>query len=335
MAESARRRALAWLGVLFVLGVAFLAVLFGRQQEPAQQVAQDLKAFDVAESPPPPTLPSIEYQPAPPPVVTTAAPATRNAAVPVPDVSPTAAPGVAFNYRYAFRLPAERIARVQEQHARACEQLGTSRCRIIGMRFRVINDRDVEAMLAFKLEPGIARRFGRQGADLVANSEGMLIDSEISGTDVGRSIRATGRTIAELTEELDRLEARLRQRGLSSAERTRLDYEAQQLRQSIRAQQASREEQQESLATTPMVFSYASGALVPNLDSRPSFGRSAARAWDNFVAGIGILFIMFVTLLPWILLGLLGWGVVRILLRRGSVNRPGRSAGAAEAPALS
>ena len=334
LAESARRRTLAWLGVVFVLAMAFLAVLFGRQQESSQPVAQDLKAFDVAAEPPPPAPSSVEYRSAPPPVVTTAAPASRNGAIPVPDVSPTAAPGVAFNYRYAFRLPGERIAQVQEQHARACEQLGPSRCRIVGMRFRVVNDRDVEAMLAFKLEPGIARRFGRQGADLVANSEGMLIDSEISGTDVGTSIRAAGRTIAELTEELERIEARLRQRGLSSAERTRLDYEAQQLRQSIRAQQASREEQQESLATTPMVFSYASGALVPNLDTRPSFSRSAARAWDNFVEGIGILFILFVTLLPWALLGLLGWGLVRLVLRRRPASRPERSASTAEAPAL-
>ena len=164
----------------------------------------------------------------------------------------------------------------------------------------------------------------------------MLIDSEIGGTDVGTSIRAAGRTIAELTEELERIEGQLRQRQLASAERTRLDYEAQQLRQSIRAQQASREEQQESLATTPMVFSYASGALVPNLDSRPSFGPSAARAWDDFVAGIGILFILFVTLLPWVLLGLLGWGIVRLVLRRWPAARPANThPSRQEAPALS
>jgi len=194
------------------------------------------------------------------------------------------------------------------------------------MRFRVLSDRDVEAMLAFKLEPSIARRFGRAGADLVSRSEGMLIDSEISGTDVGTAIRASGRTIAELSEELERIEARLGQRGLSSAERTRLDYEAQELRRTIRAQQASREEQQESLATTPMVFTYASGALVPNLDSRPTFGRSAARAWDNFVEGIGILFIIFVTLAPWALLALLGWGIFRLASRPFATRLRQRSA---------
>ena len=233
-----------------------------------------------------------------------------------PNVSPTAAPGVAFNYRYAFRLPAERISAVQEQHARNCEQLGLARCRITGMRYRVVNDRDVEAMLAFKLEPSIARRFGQAGSQVVTQSEGMLVESEITGTDVGTTIRAAGRNIEEMTEELNRLEARLRQSGLSRDERSRLEFEAQQLRQSIRAQRANRDDQQESLATTPMVFQYGSGDLVPGFDTRPSLTRSAERAWDNFIEGIGVLFIIFVTLLPWALLVLLGWAIYRLLRRR-------------------
>src|SRR6187551_3520256 len=68
-----------------------------------------------------------------------------------PRVSASAAPGVAFNYRYAFELPALRIAAVQEEHAQACEKLGLSRCRITGMRYRLISERDIEAMLDFKL----------------------------------------------------------------------------------------------------------------------------------------------------------------------------------------
>jgi hypothetical protein len=319
MAESTQRRGLAVLGVSFVLGSVVLAGAFWRPTIPsAERQESPLLVVDA-----PVELPKVEYEPATTPVVAPSVRQVGNAITPTagPAVSPTAAPGVAFNYRYAFRLPAERIAQVQEQHARACEQLGTSRCRITGLRFRVVNDRDVEAMIVFKLEPGIARRFGRQGAELVARSEGMLIDSEISGTDVGTTSRAAGRSIAEMSEELARIEARLRERGLTAAERTNLEYQAQQLRQSIRGQQANREEQQESLATTPMAFTYGSGDLVPNLDTRPSFGRSAARAWDNFIEGVGILFIIAVTLLPWALLGLLGWGAFVLARRRWTGRR--------------
>ena len=48
-----------------------------------------------------------------------------------PDVAPSAAPGVAFDYSYTFRLADDRIAKVQEEHAAACETLGIQRCRIV------------------------------------------------------------------------------------------------------------------------------------------------------------------------------------------------------------
>jgi len=258
------------------------------------------QAFDVAE-------------PAPATAAEETAPSSRAAG---PNVAPTAAPGVAFNYRYAFRLPSQRVASVQEQHARACEQLGVARCRITDMRYRVVNDRDVEGMLGFKLEPGLARRFGQAGAELVARSEGMLTESTITGTDVGTSIRTAGRNIAEMAEELARIEAQLRQRGLVAERRAQLEYEAQQLRQAIRASQAQRQENQESLATTPVVFNYGSGNLVPGFDSRPSLTRAAARGWDNFVEGIALIFLIAVTLLPWAALALIGWGLWRLLRAR-------------------
>src|SRR5690349_9797876 len=60
-----------------------------------------------------------------------------------PGVTPTAAPGVAFNYHYAFDLPGLRISAVQEQHAASCERLGVSRCRITGMNFEQNGEDDV------------------------------------------------------------------------------------------------------------------------------------------------------------------------------------------------
>ena len=80
-----------------------------------------------------------------------------------PGIDVTAAPGVAFAYRNAFRLPPDTIAGVQEAHAQACEKLGVARCRITGMRFRKLGENNVEADLAFKLAPGAARSFTREG----------------------------------------------------------------------------------------------------------------------------------------------------------------------------
>lgn len=232
-----------------------------------------------------------------------------------PGISVSAAPGVAFQYRYAFDLPAARIAAVQEEHAQACEKLGLSRCRITGMRYRLVGERHIEAMLAFKLDPSIARQFGKSGIEAVTRAEGKLIDSEITGHDAGAAIKVASRNVAQLTEDLRRIEEQLARKGLPAIERDRLQSEAQQLRQAIRASQDTRAEQEESLATTPMTFSYDSE------DSRPPLREALNDAGDNFVAGISILLVALITLLPWLALAALVWAVIRLVQPRWARRR--------------
>jgi len=208
-----------------------------------------------------------------------------------PNIGVTAAPGVAFNYRYEFRLPPTRIAEVQEQHAQMCEHLTVARCRITGLYYRVNNAHDVEAMLAFKLDPAVARQFGREGVESVVRAEGMLRESEISGTDVGTEIHAANRSIAELQADLQRIEARLQTPRLDLDEKARLEDQAQQLREQIRAGSAQRDEAQASLATTPMVFRYASGELT--------LGQSLQDTGDSFLTSLYVLLRVVIALLPW------------------------------------
>jgi hypothetical protein len=246
-----------------------------------------------------------------------------------PQVSPTAAPGVAFNYGYAFRLAAERIAAVQERHAARCEQLGINRCRITGMLYRVRSENDIEARLQFKLDPAIARIFGREGVGVVTGNQGLLVESQITGTDAGAQIRQAGRSIADLEADLARVEQRLGASGLSRGDRERIEYEAQQLRQAIRAARQTREDAADTLATTPMTFVYGSGDLVPGFAEDRPIGDALDQAGRNFVGGMAVLLVILVTLLPWALVALLGWIAYRTVRRRW--ERQGMAAAAPEA----
>ncbi len=227
-----------------------------------------------------------------------------------PGVAPTAAPGVAFNYRYAFRLPAENIGRVQEEHAQTCEKLGVERCRITAMNYRDDGDRDVEAQLAFKLDPALARAFGRDGINAVTRAEGELLQAAITGTDVGSEIAAATRVQAQQADEVRRIEQQLARPGLSSAERVELQQQLQALRDSIRAGQSEQTGRRQLLANTPVTFDYKAGKTGTRLE------RAVADAADNF-AGAGITaLIVLVTLLPWLVLVLLLWLLWRWLNRR-------------------
>ena len=184
-----------------------------------------------------------------------------------PGINVTAAPGVAFAYNYAFRLPPKRISAAQETHAAACEKLGIARCRITGMRYKLVGENDIEAMLSFKLDPTLARAFGKNGIAAIEAAEGTLIDAEITGTDAGAEIEGLNTGKARAADELARIDKQLARGDLPASERAELQRQRSELTNTVAAASASVAEQRASLATTPMTFDYASGPAVRGFDA--------------------------------------------------------------------
>lgn len=226
-----------------------------------------------------------------------------------PEVSPTAAPGVAFDYRYAFRLPPERIGAVQEQHAAACEKLGPYRCRITGMSYEQDGEEEVSAQLLLKLDPQLARRFGREASDAVTRSDGLVAAVEISGEDVGSAIESEQQAQGQMQQSLTRIEGELAQKGRSGTERAELQRQAEQLRQSMRVTQQSVGERRKQLATTPMAFRYTAG------ETDPSLAGDARQALEAFTSAARSVLIALLYLLPW-MLAALGIALVLRWVRR-------------------
>ena len=235
-----------------------------------------------------------------------------------PGVNVTAAPGVAFNYEYAFRLPSARISAAQEAHATACEKLGIARCRITGMRYRLVGKSNIEAMLALRLDPTIAREFGKQATDIVNKSEGMLVEQEITGEDVGSKIKTAARSESQLREDLSKIESELRQMRASDPRRGELVARADELRRQIAAASQSQDSDKEALAGTPMVFNYGSGNVVPGFDVRSPIRGALQSGADSFVTAFSFILTLVAVLLPWLLFGgLLWWITARLRARFG------------------
>lgn len=229
-------------------------------------------------------------------------------------VAVTAAPGVAFNYHYAFSLPAERISAAQEEHAGACEKLGIARCRITGLRYQLVGEGRVVAMLAFKLDPSLARQFGKEGIAAIQKAEGTLVDAEITGTDAGAEINRIAAERARAQEELTRIDRELARPGLSASERTELQQQRAEIAQRIEAGKTSTSEQRESLANTPMVFDYRSGRAVRGFDAGAPLTSSldllAASAQATLAFVLGAIAVLGPPLLV-LLAGLLAWRWIR------------------------
>lgn len=232
-----------------------------------------------------------------------------------PNIAPTAAPGVAFNYNYSYALAAQRVVELQEAHSAMCERLTVARCRITGMRYEVLGPDDIRARLELKLDPAVARHFGREATGAVLQAGGELTESEISGVDAGSQIRQAGTDIERLRADLARIEQQLAGRTLEPEERPELQAQAAQLREQIRALGDQRQAQQESLATTPMVFNYGSGDLVPGYRPPQSLGEALGEAWADFREGATVLLTFLIRAFPW-LFALFLLGLAALFVRR-------------------
>jgi hypothetical protein len=253
--------------------------------------------------------------PAAPPPASISADGAQGRAAGGPNISPTAAPGVAFNYNYSYALAAQRVVELQEAHAAMCERLTVARCKITGMRYEVLGPDDIRARLELKLDPAVARHFGREATGAVIQAGGELTESEISGVDAGSQIRQAGTDIERLRADLARIEQQLAGRTLEPEERAELQAQAAQLREQIRALGDQRQAQQESLATTPMVFNYGSGDLVPGYQPPQSLGEALGEAWADFREGATVLLTFLIRAFPW-LFALFLLGLAALFVRR-------------------
>jgi hypothetical protein len=250
-----------------------------------------------------------------PSVVTNVAPTSPTLAVAPPsDIAPgvnvTAAPGVAFNYAYAFRLPAQNVKDAQEAHASACEKLGPQHCRITGMLYRLIGENNIVGAIQFKLDPAMARAFGKQGIDAIVKAEGKLVNAEITGTDAGAAIKTLDTQRQQAEAEVQRLDRQLTRTDLKPVERSELQRQRAALAARLQDVKTETGNQEESLATTPVSFRYESGAAVRGFDGSAPITSAGNIFLDSAQVTLGIVLTVLAALAPpgvILLIGFLIW----------------------------
>ena len=218
-----------------------------------------------------------------------------------PTISLSGAPGVAFNYGYEFSLPDERIAATQEAHAAACEKLGLARCRITGMAYSVEQNEQVSAELDLKLDPLIARQFGKSAQETVVGNDGKLVRLDIGSTDEGQSIEQATKQKNESSAQIAQLQEELAKTKPGTDAHANLLTQIQSLQRQASEQSEGIASSQAALASTPMELHYYGHGGVPGFRGNP-----LREAWHTFVITViwlvGVLLQALAVLVP---LGLL------------------------------
>lgn len=230
------------------------------------------------------------------------APAARSTDEETPGVSISSAPGVAFDYSYSFKLDDGLISKVQQEHAEACEILGTTRCRIVDVRYQLNDEKRVEAQTQFALDPGIARRFGADAIASVEKAEGVLADASVAGEDVGSQIAASQVRSAGATAEVERLEARLKAGGLDKNERAEILAQISSLKGELTEQRASRKAGEARIATTSVVFNYVGSDGLPGIGHKNPFADAGETLMFSGGTALSFVLTLGAAVLPWALL---------------------------------
>jgi hypothetical protein len=236
---------------------------------------------------------------------------------PSPDIAPSAAPGVAFSYGYDFRVDDQRISQLQEAHAAECEKLGTARCRITGLRYTIDANEQVSAMLEVKLEPTIARQFGKGAVVQVEKAGGKLINAEFSGEDEGSVIRTASSQKSDVEARIADIERRLAGLKPGDRERTELQQQLEQLRTEAAEARQRIAASEERLANTPMTFNYYGKGGVPGFRGE----NPIAEAWKLMIeSGVTLI-----SLVLKVVAVALPWAILLLLMVAAFRSRPGRA----------
>lgn len=214
-----------------------------------------------------------------------------------PNIAPSAAPGVAFNYQYEFSLPDDRIAASQEAQASACENLSLARCRITGMSYSVDQNEQVTAELDLKLDPQIARQFGKSAQQNVVSNDGKLVRLDIGSSDEGQKIEEATRQKNDASTQIAQLQQELAKTKPGTEARANLMSQIEELQGQASQQASSIATSQATLASTPMAFHYYGRGGVPGFRGNP-----IREAWITFATTVewlvGILLQALAVLIP-------------------------------------
>ncbi|MDR6852036.1 hypothetical protein J2Y54_001529 [Sphingomonas sp. BE123] len=222
-------------------------------------------------------------------------------------VAALTATGGAFDYRYAYKVPGSRVKAVVESHAAGCDKLGPARCRIIAMRYRVDDSNRIAATLSFQIDPAVARTYGEAATRVVVGAGGALIETEIAGADATAGAR-TNALVGRLRDQLAnaRASSDVRQQDRARRIQTALDVIAE-----------SAGESGETMATAPVLITYASGTPAPGLNgSADASFRDAGNTLVTSAAALAQALAQVSPLLFLLLLLLVGALGLRALIHR-------------------
>jgi hypothetical protein len=226
-----------------------------------------------------------------------------------------AAPQIAYEYSYSFRLPADALAKVQAKHEALCDSLGPTRCRVIDMKRSAGEGDYASGSLELAVASNIARAFGARLSEAADADGATLADSAITAEDLSKQIVDTEARLRQRTLLATRLTELLATRKGTVAELVEAERGVAQVQEEIDQARSWLVQMRGRVAMSKLSVSYSSASPAGGGFAEPirtSIGQAGAILGYSFATLITAV----VALGPWLALIWLGWWLWRRRRRR-------------------
>jgi hypothetical protein len=231
-----------------------------------------------------------------------------------PDASkplPVTAPDLAYAFDYSVEAPSKNIPSLVRQHEAECSMAGATVCQVVGASTRSIGNDDVSGRLEIRAAPDWIAKFRDRIADDVKAIGGKIHSAETGTEDLSRSLVDTQADIRAKIELRDRLEGLLRNHKGKLEDLVSLEQQVAGVQGQIDAAQSELAVMKTRVQTEKLVIEYTSlAALAPDSAFRP-VSQAAHGFLRNTMGGVAVILTVVSILLPFGLVGGLGWMVVR------------------------
>jgi hypothetical protein len=235
-----------------------------------------------------------------------------------PDI-PAALPKIAYVFDYAFRLPGDEIAGLQQRHADLCEAQGPYTCRILSMSHSGEEGEYASGSLQLAVASDKARGFGTRLAQAAESAGGEQVTATIAGEDLSKAMVDTEAHLRTRIVLRDRLLEVLETRRGTVAELVEAERGVARVNEEIDGARSWLEEMRTRVAFSRVEIAYESSAPAAGAFLAPIRG-----AVGSLGAIFGTMIAALIVLLA--IGGPLGLGVVGITrLRRRFFPAPAES----------
>jgi len=270
-------------------------ILTGCSQVSSRKAAEKLNAYDVAPA-------------APPGNTANEGKGDETAATPLT----VTLPQIAYDYKYSFRLPADRVASTQQTHIAACDKLGLARCQLVSSESSSGNGS--AASLKLRVASDVARRFGATLVDSVAKAGGRAVDQSISAEDVSKEISDTSARIRQRELLVQRLTQILQSRTGKVSELVEAERSVAAAQEELDQAKAWLTQLQGRVAMSDVEIDYA--AAVAGAPDQGSLGETVGQSWWFFTSALYAILRLVIFLAPWAIAGIGIFLAARAAMRR-------------------